>query len=52
MITIISDLIKQWGVKKVLGGMIEVLRNSSNSADRQLASELKEALDRYSKKVG
>jgi len=44
----ISDIIKAWGVEKVIDGVISFLSQyGSSSKDSRLQSDLKEALKRY-----
>lgn len=44
---IIGELIKKWGIKKILELLANQLRKSETRRDRRLADDLEEAIKRY-----
>lgn len=47
---IIVGIIKKWGVKLVLSEIADVLMSGGNEKEKQLARDIREALDRFKSK--
>jgi hypothetical protein len=46
---VVKELIKKWGVVKILGWLSEALRNMDGRAERDLSQDIDDAVRRYQK---
>lgn len=47
MKNIIKNLLKEWGIKLVLGEIVDILRDMSDAPSQRLANDIRKALDTY-----